>query len=298
STPIGEVTTTESTPIGEVTTTESTPIGEVTTTESTPIETTAVVTAVKSVYVKADTTYAFYYNTEKAFDKAQIKGAELHIVYEKWTEDATGAKLDTTTYEETKDISGSVDFATTPDKAYTTEQGVFLYNISLAYTGEAINDAEGKAIISAGDLLKNEDGSIASAQAYIGMKGDTNLDKIVDSRDASAILIYYVTSSTEGQTADTVKLTTSELADSASSVYDQFAAFLSDVKFDKETSRYAKKSEKTIDSRDASAILSFYARSMTEQYSEMAKNDADKLWDIATGKTVEEQPAEEAPEEG
>ncbi len=276
----------------ESSTTESSTTTSSTTTETTPGKTTGMSVAVKSVYVEADTNYAFYLNTDKEFNKSQVKSATLHVVYEKktWEEDVTGSILneETTSYEETKDISGSVGFATTPAAAFTKENDTFLYNITLTYTGETINDADGKAIITTGDSLKVKDGTAATAPAYIGMKGDASLDNIIDARDASAVLAFYATTSTAGHEAKDVILTTNPKVTTPTDVLDEFAAFLCDVKVSESEASRNYKAVRTIDARDASAILTYYANSSTSEYSQMSIDEPDKLWNITLGIAVEE----------
>ena len=139
-------------------------------------------------------------------------------------------------------------------------------------------------IAYAGDKVRFVSGAGVAVTAYIGVKGDATLDNVVDANDASAVLTFYAKTSTEEFDSSNTILSTSELATTPSSVYDDFAAFLCDVKIEvsnkEQFSRYSKKTERLIDAIDASAILTYYAMASTEQYGQMSKEEPSKLWSL------------------
>ena len=277
-----ETTTSSETTSSETTTTDttSTTDSETTTTTTTTIPPTVTITSVvANEYAEIETVAGFYFNTETSFDKAQIQKVIYHTVINEGYTDDNGNTVVTREYEKVEggtDITADVDFGTkTPANTYEKVENVFLYRVPVNYNGK---------------VLKDKDGNDLTVSAYIGVKGDTDLNNIVDGRDATATLTYYAKTSTDGNDASNTALSTSTLvAGNALSVYDDFAAFLSDVQIDagSNLTRFAKKSERLIDGRDATAILTFYAKSSTEQYKDMADNEPGKLWDIVTGVTTE-----------
>ena len=79
---------------------------------------------------------------------------------------------------------------------------------------------------------KSTDGNAGeplTIEAYIGVKGDTDLNNIVDSRDSSAILTYYANIMTVNYTPETRQLSTSKLVTGPDDKLDNLAALLADV---------------------------------------------------------------------
>ena len=268
--------TTSTTDDGSTTSTTSTTDDGSTTTTTTTTNT--VTSAVKTQYVEIESVDGFYFNTEDKFDTAQIKKAVLHTVYNEGYTGDDGVAVVLREYEsEPVDITAELTFGdATPANTYKAVENKFDYEIPVYYNNATLKDAEGND---------------ATVTVYIGLKGDTDLNNIVDGRDATATLTYYAKTSTDGQNATTVALSPSTLVGgNPESVYDDFAGFLSDVKVDagKELTRFAKKGERLIDGRDATAILTFYAKSSVDQYKDMAANEPNKLWDIVTGDAEEE----------
>jgi len=269
-------TTTTTTDDGSTTSTTSTTDDGSTTTTTTTTNT--VTSAVKTQYVEIESVDGFYFNTEDKFDTAQIKKAVLHTVYNEGYTGDDGVAVVLREYEsEPVDITAELTFgAATPANTYKAVENKFDYEIPVYYNNATLKDAEGND---------------ATVTVYIGLKGDTDLNNIVDGRDATATLTYYAATSTDGKDATTVALSPSTLVGgNPESVYDDFAGFLSDVKVDagKELTRFAKKAERLIDGRDASSILTFYTKSSVDQYKDMAANEPNKLWDIVTGDAEEE----------
>ena len=268
--------TTSTTDDGSTTSTTSTTNDGSTTTTTTTTNT--VTSAVKTQYVEIESVDGFYFNTEDKFDTAQIKKAVLHTVYNEGYTGDDGVAVVLREYEsEPVDITAELTFGdATPANTYKAVENKFDYEIPVYYNNAKLKDAEGND---------------ATVTVYIGLKGDTDLNNIVDGRDATATITYYAATSTDGKDATSVALSPSTLVGgNPESVYDDFAAFLSDVKVDagKELTRFAKKAERLIDGRDASSILTFYTKSSVDQYKDMAANEPNKLWDIVTGDAEEE----------
>lgn len=121
-----------------------------------------------------------------------------------------------------------------------------------------------------------------TVKAYIGVKGDANLDNKVDAVDASAILTYYANLLT-GQSAEETVLSTSLLAKN-DPVYEQFAAFLADVNAPLSDRAKTKEDRGTeLNSIDSSYILTFAAdRAATENEKYNTLTDKE-LWELVLG---------------
>ena len=265
-------TTTTGSDTDTTTTTTGTDTAETTTTTTTT-KVYDVTTSFRNQYVEVKATEGFYLNTEESFDLAQIEKVELHTVYnEGYTDDEGVLHVDKTFETDIQDITKDVTFGTaTPANTYQKVENKFDYQIPLYYKNSA---------------LKFSNMNAATVTVYIGVKGDTDLNNIVDGRDSTATLSYYAKTSTEGNDATTVVLSPSTLVNgNPASVYEDFAAFLSDVQKDtgKDVTRFAKKADRLVDGRDATAILTFYAKSSVEEFKEMAENEPAKLWAKVTG---------------
>lgn len=241
-------------------TTSSTTSTSSNTTTSTTSDTTSSSTTtttskkVSKVYAKTGytTTAAFYLNTEEEFNKGQISGIVIVTEYNDGTKEEKTVSAD------------SISFGTaTPSNTYKKDTADFKYNVPVYVDGQKIADSEGKDI---------------TVEAYIGVRGDANLDSTADAVDASTVLSYYAALSTNGNTPSRTKLAdSSSLVTSARSIYDDFAAYLCDVQHDVKFTNLTGKIErnKTINAVDASAILDFYAR--RQQKENANKSDA-AIW--------------------
>ena len=250
--------------------------------------------ALESVYVDIESTHGFYLNTESAFDKGQIKKATLHAVYGiGYTKD--GKTVVVSEFETTEDVTDKLGFGTaTPANTYNKDTTDFHYNVNVTFEGETIVDKDGKQVIAKGTQLRDKDGNIASVEAYIGLKGDANLDNVVDGNDGTAVLSYYAKVSTKENNASNTVLSDSTLVNgNPASLYDNFAAFLSDVIVDEESpiTRFASKTNRNIDGKDGSTILGYYTKASTNEYKSLVTSDPAKLWGIVDG-SVEETPGE------
>ena len=131
-----------------------------------------------------------------------------------------------------------------------------------------------------GKELKLINGETATVTAYIALKGDANLDNLVDSNDASQVLAYYASVSTNKNDNAVYEetLSKSELVKSPTDEYEEFAAFLADVhtSADKPVARTTKKDKRLVDANDASKILAFYAKNSSSDY---VGKTAKEIWD-------------------
>ena len=290
-----ESTTTSTGTDSTTTSSDTTTSTESTTTTTVTIPDDVVTTsALESVYVDIESTHGFYLNTEAAFDKGQIKKATLHAVYGiGYTKD--GKTVVVSEFETTEDVTDKLGFGTaTPANTYNKETTDFHYNVNVTFEGETIVDKDGKQVIAKGTQLRDKDGNIASVEAYIGLKGDANLDNVVDGNDGTAVLSYYAKVSTKENNAANTVLSDSTLVNgNPASLYDNFAAFLSDVIVDEESpiTRFASKTNRNIDGKDGSTILGYYTKASTNEYKSLVTSDPAKLWGIVDG-SVEETPGE------
>ena len=280
-------TTSTTTTSSDKTTTSATTTASDTTTTSTTTTTTTttnVVTSVSTYYVTADTDYAFYLNTEETFSEEQVKNAKLHVSYVDVTTDEEGNVVSISDpVEEDIDIANIGFGDATPENKYVADRtDGFDYDVTLTYEGEDIIAPDGTVLLANGAALANEAGEKITVKAYIGVKGDANLDNKVDATDASAVLTYYANLLT-GKSADEVVLSTSQLAKN-DAVYEQFAAFLVDVNASLSDRALTKADrDKDINAIDASYILTFFAdRAATENEKYNTLTDKE-LWDLVLG---------------
>lgn len=149
-------------------------------------------------------------------------------------------------------------------EAYREEQTNFTYIVDVLYDGQPLVDADGKPM---------------TFKAYIGVKGDSNLDNKADAKDASNALAFYSKASVmqEGESSDNIRLNPDAndiINNNPDLDLDQFGAFLVDVDqdvYDLDNWK-TKKSGRVIDAKDASAILAFYSKMST------SATDAQETW--------------------
>lgn len=244
---------TTTTTTSETTTTTTTTTTSDTTTTTT---TTSVMAVEVGRYAEVESDYGFYIDFDKEFNKEQITSAQLHVVYNDVAVDEDGLEiLDEDgnaivlkEYEDVTDILDDIDFGdNTPGNTYTEENDTFRYDVPVSYEGEELKDADGNAV---------------TVEVYIGLKGDTNLNNVVDGIDATLTLRYYTAliSGVGGAAVDpyTLTLSTSALVDSPTSVYEEFAAFLSDVNSNLSDNWKMTKADRNLDGTDATQILRYY----------------------------------------
>lgn len=134
----------------------------------------------------------------------------------------------------------SVNGGTTPMESYRLEEKSYTYTLNVFYNGLP---------------LYYEDETRVTVKAYIGIKGDADLDNDVDASDATNTLAYYANVTT-GQDAFLYE---------GNNELDNLCCFLADIEKDCFTKDNWKtqKSERVIDSNDASLLLTYYAKIMT-----------------------------------
>ncbi|MDE6834398.1 MAG: hypothetical protein K2J39_09185, partial [Ruminococcus sp.] len=211
--------------------------------------------------------YGFYYSYEKEFHREQVKDIEITVIYTNDTEEV---------------IKVAYDFASTPAETFVKHDVDFKYNVTLIYDGDDLTDQSGKVVLAHGDVLKTVDDNDASVVAYIGYRGDVNLDYDVNSVDATQIQVYYAELSTGKNVESTILSISNEtLVTSPSSIYDQFAAFLSDVNMSNQEGEIVNwrtgKKGRTIDAVDATCIMVAYAQLSTIDTPYKVGDEA--LWD-------------------
>ncbi len=166
----------------------------------------------------------------------------------------------------------------TPEGAYNGRTHIkgqttitdFKYDIPVYYGSMALTDKSGKAL---------------TVTAYIGVKGDATLNNTVDASDASAVLSYYASVQTNGNTGDTVKLQTTDTGLQVSSPIDeldQLAAFLGDVNENEWSADNWKKrkTERSLNASDASNILAYYAKRQSSDNDALSNSD---IWNSVLG---------------
>ncbi|MDE5855006.1 MAG: cellulose-binding protein CttA-related protein, partial [Ruminococcus sp.] len=236
-----------------VTTTTTDDTVTTTTTDDTVTTTTTVVTGENDYIVRAsvETEIAgFYFNHDPRPFKTE--NANISKI---WTVDAEGNETDIEidpsliTFEE---VNSKAD---NPEEAYDVENTTFKYTINVFYDGKKLVDADDNAI---------------TFTAYIGLKGDTNLDNIVDAKDASNILAYYSNASTleEGQTVEDVRMSPATCKPvNENPELDLLCVFLGDVDRDVYSKDNWKttKSGREIDAKDSSSIFAYYSYMSTDE---------------------------------
>jgi len=259
---------TDTTPVDTNTTptdTGTTPI-DTDTTPTAPVNPTVSTTRTVDVVapvIKADTTVGFYLDIDEKFNDEQINSLKysVDLVRQYIDEDDVVVGYESLTKGEQVDILDKVSFGTaTPVNTYVEGSSEFAHQVALIAT-EDITAADGTVIATAGNTLKNPDGSDVSVTVYIGVKGDANLDHKVDAGDATTTLIYYSALST-GQKAAETQFSNSALVANAEDILDHFAAFLCDTTNEPmkdENNWKLMKPERKIMADDATFILSYYS---------------------------------------
>ncbi len=172
---------------------------------------------IKDVYVEFESVPQFYYNTETSFDSKQIKKAILHIVYNEQTKDSENPEV-INEYEETTDITKDVRLVDAkPKMMFDKRKEDVVYEIPVIYDGDSIPSLAKK------EFIKDIDHNVINIKAYIGLKGDTNLDNRIDAIDASQILNYYTQSGADNNGKSAMIL--NDNTDKKDKNYEEFSAF-------------------------------------------------------------------------
>ena len=277
-----DTTPTDTTPT-DTTPTDTTPT-DTTPTDTTPTDTTPTTTAVQKTVVnfKTESEVGFYLDTDKEFNKEQLSNISYSIDFSTLYYDAEGNLLgqDVNVPGEKIDILDMVEFKDVPSEMFKkiNENTVNQFATQVpVYAKEAIVDADGTIIANAGDILKNVDGSQISVTAYIGIKGDANLDMKADTEDSSVALVWYGKMQTGGVAAET-QFSTNDMLVKSDPMLDELAAFLCDVNNENDSQNWKlRKPARTIGSDDASFIMVYYGKIMT------GSTAGKDLWDVVLG---------------
>ncbi len=174
----------------------------------------------------------YFSHDNRTYDKSKL--GKVYRVYV----DENGEEIDR------EDVTDDIDFnGNTPADTYRESNTSFRYEVPIYLEGE---------------LMMDENGEIATAVAYIGVKGDVNLDNHANAIDATLILAYYAKMQT-GESSVTTILRHDD------PYLDNLGAFLGDV----DTNEYSPmnqathKSVRKLDASDTSFILSYYAVTQT-----------------------------------
>ena len=243
---------------------------------STTSTTKKVVTAA-NYYVTAKT--GFYLNIDEEFNKDQIESVYVSIDETELSlgEDGTVVAENVLTKGRGVNITDKVGFGTqTPANVFVKGDYKFSHEIVL-YATEDIKDGD-TILTASGAALTNADGSNAITIAYVGVKGDGDLNYMADAKDASLVLVWYAKMST----MDDADARAAEVFSNSDQItefdangervireeydknLDQFAAFLCDVDNENaDNNWYALKKARKIDAKDASFILVMYSNAST-----------------------------------
>ena len=215
-----------------------------------------------------ESTVGFYLDIDREFNLGQVKSLGYSVDYSvlSYGEDGALIKQEILDAGEVIDITDSIEFKDVPADVFKLinekAENQFAAQIQLYATKQIVN-ADNEVIAEAGDALKNVDGSPVSVTAYIGVKGDADLNMVADAADASTTLVYYAKIST-GHLASETQFTINNVLLATDPVLDEFAAFLADVDNEVADDNYSQlKPERIINSGDSSFILSYYSKIST-----------------------------------
>ncbi|MBR4361861.1 MAG: cellulose-binding protein CttA-related protein [Ruminococcus sp.] len=227
--------------------------------ETTTTTTTTTIPAEGKLVATATVVDGFYFNHDsRSFNAGHVSDLSIKLVKADGTSEDVAVDTSLITFKE--QVSGKDN----PMEAYREEQTNFTYIVDVLYDGKPLEGADGKPM---------------TFKAYIGVKGDSNLDNKADAKDASNALAFYSKASVmqEGDSSDNIRLNpdANEIINNNPDLdLDQFGAFLVDVDqdvYDLDNWK-TKKSGRVIDAKDASAILAFYSKMST------SATDAQETW--------------------
>ena len=289
---------TETTSTETETTTASTSTDEGTGSSTT---TTKVVKLAANYYVTSKT--GFYLNIDEEFNKEQLESVyvsydETEISYGEAIVNGQREIVSQKVLTKGKDVNvtDKGDFGTqTPANVFVKGDYKFSHELALYATEDiVIKDFDGNDVIAtaSGAALTNADGTTAITIAYVGVKGDGDLNYMAESKDASLVLVWYAKMSTMDDPDERAAEVFSnsdqitEIDENGERVIreeydknlDQFAAFLCDVDNENaDDNWYALKKVRTIDAKDASFIKVMYSWSST------GENPDRKSWNEVLG---------------
>lgn len=251
------ISTSSSTSTTTTTTTSTTSATETTTTTTTTTDAVIVDIYVKDGDIEVQEGYYFSHDYRE-FNKGQITVLKMTYLWSDGSE--TTEEIDTTAEDSPVNFYGQ-----TPDLAYYEENTSFKYEGIQAYY--RLSDDENIA-------LKYEDGTPVTVTAYIGVKGDADLNNVVDPVDATRVLVYYSYHSMGMITQLCVNPNIPEITPEL----ENLAALLADTDTDEYSPDNWKltKEERLLDPVDSTYILRYYSyHSMLPAYH---GRDAWKIW--------------------
>lgn len=265
-------TTTTTTDGSDDTTTTTTTTTEPPVSETTTV---AVEESVTNVTMVAKT--GFYLNIDDEFNPEQIESISYSIdktvVY--YGEDGEKVGEEEPVIGEYIDITDKVNYGDqTPAGVFVRGEYVFAHQIAV-YAAEDIVDEDGNVVFAEGDVIKKSNGQEVSVTAYVGVKGDGDLNFKAESTDASLVLAWYAKMSTGGD-PETDVFSNSDLITEVNEdgvrvpradydkTLDEFAAFLCDTdNEDDENNWNLLKPARKIMATDSSNILACYSKAST-----------------------------------
>ncbi len=239
--------------------------------------------------VEVESVDAFYLTIDKTFNKNQVLSVKYDVVISEITVDEADqiiSKIDNT-------VAGTLtadqfDFDGTPAEVYNgNAEGIdkFIYDVALVAAEDITVDDV--VIFNAGDVIKSDNTIAPTVTAYIGVKGDADLDGKADSSDASVILAWYSKAST-GQTDAAFSISelvvNAETGEIINATLDRFAAFLSDVDNENDPDNWKESKAKTdrkVGADDASFVLACYSTMSTTATDE--KYASREVWNEILG---------------
>jgi hypothetical protein len=286
--------TTTSTTETTTTTTDKTPDDETTTTTTSTTTTTTTTTTGEpvpgKVYARGTTIDGYYFSHDhRAFSLGHIGFGELVDLTDYLTPDKETGVVSLVDSNGDPKISQAepLTLVTIDADGNATETELDPSLITFASANNGSNNPAGTFdeaahqfsyqinVLYNGEQLLYEDGTPVSFTAYIGVKGDVDLDLVVDSADSSAILEYYAQTST-GKLREEITLCPNTALLAQDPEFENLSAFLADV----DTDEYSpvnfatKKTGRVIDSTDSSGILYVYAETQTAIVDNKEERDA------------------------
>jgi hypothetical protein len=203
----------------------------------------------KTTYAVLDTTYGFYFShdngktTGRGFSTDMVKSIKII------------------------DVVDGIETEREIDRSLINFGGATPANVfnASAITGKSLDEFKYEIPVYYGeDPLLDKDGNQCTVTAYIGVKGDSDLDGMVLMFDASSTLKYFTAMSSGKQARETL-FSDSKLVSGPDDILDDFCAFLANVTADEyDPDNWSKtKENRTFRADDASAILRYYTRMST-----------------------------------
>ena len=273
----GEIEIVADTTTSTTTTTTSTTSTTTTTNTTTSVTTTTVTNVSEYIVLTAEVREGYYFSHDDAqyntvsgrgFQSGQIESLTIQYVYMDGS-----VSQEPVVVNDPAEIAAYISFggetpASVFDARFGTAPG---YSAPSSQIGES-NKFDVTVYYAGKELLlsnPNGDNAVFTVPAYIGVKGDADLNNVVNSSDASEVLRFYAANSA-GKLGSAVlfrgyDLSVSDSSDAGYDVYmENLANFLADV--DHEPDEYSDdnwkkpREDRTMNSSDSSYILAYYAK--------------------------------------